>query len=214
LFLVHLRAMLAPVIVAAVTLGSGAPCRADLVISAPNLTVDPGSSGSFDVLITSNGGTFYVAADDIELTLSGLSTVSFTNISINTATPYIYGSSSATLFGSPFIVNLSPNDVEGVDYLFTSGAQTINAGDTFGLMNVQYTVASNAVAGTSGTLGIGPDTLLSDATGLTVAVTPQAGSITIGVASVPEPSTVILLLIGCGAVLVGSARSRRVRSNP
>ena len=49
-------------------LGVGAPCRADLVIKAPNLTVAPGSSGSFDVLITSTGGTFSVAGDDIELT--------------------------------------------------------------------------------------------------------------------------------------------------
>ncbi len=102
--------MLAPAIVAMVAVGVEAPCRADLVIEATNLTVTPGSSGSFDVLITSTGGTFSVAADDIELTLSGLSSVSFTNISINTITPYIYGASSASLFGSTFMVNLSPND--------------------------------------------------------------------------------------------------------
>ncbi len=89
----YLRAMLAPVIVAAVAFGADIPCRAGLIIEAPNLTVTPGSSGSFDVLITSTGGAFSVAGDDIELTLTGLSSVSFTGISIDTVTPYIYGRS-------------------------------------------------------------------------------------------------------------------------
>ncbi len=131
---------------------------------------------------------------------------------LNTVTSYIYGSNSASLFGSTFIVNLSPNDVEAVDYLYPTGAQTINSGDVFGLLNVQYTVAADAVRGSSGTLGIGPDTLLSDATGAIVPFTLQSGSITIGTASIPEPSSVILLTIGCAAVVVRSARRRSARS--
>jgi hypothetical protein len=206
------RGYLGGVLVVAAALGLGAPCRADLVIEAPNLTVAPGSSGSFDVLIESTGGTFSVAGDDIELTLSGLNSVSFTGISINTVTPYIYGTSSASLNGSTFIINVSSNDVEAFDYMFPTGSQTINTGDVFGLLNVQYTVASNAVVGTSGTLGIGPDTSLSDASGAGVSFTPQAGSITIGTSTIPEPSSVILLAIGCAAVVVRSARKRSARS--
>ncbi len=203
--------MLAPVIVAAVAFGADTPCRAGLIIEAPNLTVSPGSAGSFDVLITSTGGAFSVAGDDIELTLTGLSSVTFTGISVATVTPYIYGALSAALSGSTFIVNLSPNDVEGIDFVLSSGATTIGAGDFFGLLDVEYTVASNAVGGSTGTLGIGADTFLSDATGAPVSFTSQGGSITI--ASVPEPSAMSLLAVGGGAVMVGCVRRRRARSN-
>jgi hypothetical protein len=199
----HLRGVLVLATVVAAALGVGAPCRADLVIEAPNLTVTPGSTGSFDVLIASTGGTFSVAADDIELDLSGLSSVSFTGISINTVTPYIYGTNSASLNGSTFIINVSSNDVEAFDFLFPTGAQTIDTtppNNVFGLLNVQYTVASNAAAGTSGTLSIGPDTSLSDANGNNVLFTPQSGSITIAGATIPEPSSVLMLAIGLAGV--------------
>ncbi len=203
--------MLAPAIVATIALGFGASCRADLVIEAPNLTVNPGSSGSFDVLITSTGGSFNVASDTVELSLTGLSSVSFTNVSIATATPYIYGALSATTAGSTFTFSTFPGtQFETFDFLLSTGAQTINTGDTFGLVNVQYSVAANATPGSSGTLAFGPDTSLADATGLPVAFTPLGGSITI--ASIPEPSAMILLAIGCAAVVAvaGSARRRRV----
>ncbi len=95
--------------------------------------------------------------------------------------------------------------------MYPSGAQTINAGNFFGLLNVQYTVASSAVGGSSGTLGIGPDTLLAQADGTVDGFTTPSGGGSITISSIPEPSAVILLAIGCGAVVVGSARGRRVR---
>jgi hypothetical protein len=197
----------------AVTLGIDAPCRADLVIEAPNVSVAPGSSGSFDVLITSTGGSFSVASDTIELALNGLNGVSFTGVSIATAAPYIYGANSATLQGSTFTFSTFPGtQFEAFDFLFPAGAQTINPGDVFGLVNVQYSVAANAVLGASGTLAIGPDTSLADAGGNAVLFTSQNGSITISTSSIPEPSAVILLGIGCAAVVVRSARKRPARS--
>lgn len=206
------RAVHALVTAAALALIISAPCRADLVIVAPTVTAAAGSSGSFDVLIMSTGGSFSVAADDIELTLTGASGVSFTGISINTVTPYIYGTSSASLNGSTFIVNLSPNDVEALDYMYPSGSQTIDpTTGAFGLLNVQYTVASNAAPGT-GTLAIGADTLLSDASGNTVSFSSQSG--TFAVLSIPEPASAILLAIGCAAVVTHSSRKRSARSKP
>ena len=95
----YLRSLRAALVVVAAALGSGASCRADLVITAPNVAVAPGSSGSFDVLITSTGGTFNVASDTVELSLLGLSGVTFTGVSIDTVTPYIYGALSATTAG-------------------------------------------------------------------------------------------------------------------
>jgi hypothetical protein len=204
----HLRAMLALVI----ALGIDASCEAGLVVEAPNITVAPGSSGSFDLLITSTGGTFEVASDTVELSLTGLSNVSFTNVSINTAVPYIYGANSATTAGSTFTFSTFPGtSFETFDFLLTLGAQTINPGDVFGLVDVQYSVAANATPGASGSLAFGPDTALADAAGNNVVFTAQNGSITISSTAVPEPSTLSLLAVGCATVLVGSAMRRCAR---
>jgi hypothetical protein len=208
-----LRFVLSLPIVVAITLATSAPCRAGLVIEAPNVTVAPGSSGSFDVLITSTSGTFSVASDIVELSLNGLSGVSFTSVSIATATPYIYGGNSATTQGSTFTFSTFPgNQLETFDFLFPSGAQTIGPGDTFGLVNVQYSVAANAIPGATGALTFGPDTGLADASGNNVSFTGQNGSITVFSAAVPEPSAVVLLTIGCAAVVASSARKRSATS--
>jgi PEP-CTERM motif len=205
----HVRAMLALVI----ALGIDASCQAGLVVEAPNITAAPGSSGSFDLLITSTGGSFEVASDVVELSLTGLSNVSFTNVSINTTAPYIYGANSATTAGSTFTFSTFPGtQFETFDFLLTLGAQTINPGDFFGLVDVQYSVAANATPGASGALAFGPDTSLADASGNNVVFTAQNGSITISSSTtIPEPSTVILLAVGCTTVLVGSARRRFAR---
>ena len=197
----------------AVALGIDASCQAGLVIEAPNITVAPGSAGSFDVLITSTGGSFDVASDTVELSLTGLSGVSFTNVSIATVTPYIYGALSATTAGSTFTFSTFPGtQFEVFDFILTLGAVTIGPGDVFGLVNVQYSVAANATPGASGTLTFGPDTSLADAAGGNVDFTAQNGSITISSSSaVPEPSGAILLAVGCATVMVGSGRRRCAR---
>ncbi|HEX3447175.1 MAG TPA: PEP-CTERM sorting domain-containing protein [Isosphaeraceae bacterium] len=196
----------------AVALGIGASCQAGLVVEAPNITAAPGSSGSFDVLITSTAGSFGVASDTVDLSLTGLSGVSFTNVSIATATPYIYGANSATTVGSTFTFSTFPGtQFETFDFILTLGAQTINSGEVFGLVNVQYSVAANATPGATGTLTFGPDTMLSDAAGNNVDFTAPNGSITISSSAVPEPSGMILLAVGCATVLVGSARRRFAR---
>jgi hypothetical protein len=208
-----LRFVLSLPIVVAITLATSAPCRAGLVVEAPNVTVAPGSSGSFDVLITSTGGTFNVASDTVELSLLGLSGVTFTGVSIDTVTPYIYGALSATTAGSTFTFSTFPGtQFETFDFILSTGATTIGPGDSFGLVNVQYSVAADAVVGSSGALTFGPDTSLADPTGLPVAFTPQNGSITVTGAVIPEPSSVALMAIGCAAIVVSSARKRRMRS--
>jgi hypothetical protein len=208
-----LRGLLTALVVVAAALGSGGSCRADLVITAPNVPVAPGSSGSFDVLITSTGGTFNVASDTVELSLLGLSGVTFTGVSIDTVTPYIYGALSATTAGSTFTFSTFPGtQFETFDFILSTGATTIGPGDSFGLVNVQYSVAADAVVGSSGALTFGPDTSLADATGLPVAFTAQNGSITIATSAIPEPSGVTLLTIGCAAIAWFSARKRSART--
>ena len=209
----HLRSCARRANCGAAAFGTGAPCRADLVIEAPNLTVAPGSSGSFDVLITSTGGTFAVASDIVELSLTGLSGVSFTGVSIATVTPYIYGGNSATTQGSTFTFSTFPGtQFEALDFLYPSGAQTISSGGYLRPGERPVFGRRRCDAGASGSLAFGPDTSLADASGNNVSFTAQNGSITISTSSIPEPSTVILLAIGCAAVALRSARRRSARS--
>ena len=194
-----------------IALGIDASCQAGLVIEAPNITVGPGSAGSFDVLIRSTADSFTVASDTVELSLTGLSGVSFTSVSIATVTPYIYGANSATTAGSTFTFSTFPGtQFEVFDFLFPSGAQTIAPPQVFGLVNVQYSVAANATPGASGALAFGPDTSLADANANNVDFTAPNGSITISSsAAVPEPSTLVtatLALLG-GFLLIRSKRS-------
>jgi hypothetical protein len=208
-----LRFVLSLPIVVAITLATSAPCRAGLVVEAPNVTVAPGSSGEFDVLITSTGGTFNVASDTVELSLLGLSGVTFTGVSIDTVTPYIYGALSATTAGSTFTFSTFPGaQFETFDFILSTGATTIGPGATFGLVNVQYSVAADAIPGATGALTFGPDTGLADASGNNVSFTAQNGSINVFSAAVPEPSAVVLLTIGCAAVVASSARKRSATS--
>jgi hypothetical protein len=206
------RMALAMAIVVGAIFWTDAPCLAELVISAPNVSVAPGSSGSFDVLVTSTGGSFQVASDTVELSLNGLTGVSITGVSIATATePYVYGANSATTQGSTFTFSTFPGtQFETFDFLVPAGAQTIDSGDSFGLVNVQYSVAADATGGSTGSLTFGPDTSLADASGNNVGFDSQSGSITIS--SVPEPSGLTLLAIGCAAIVACSARNRRARS--
>jgi hypothetical protein len=211
--LIHFSSFVRAMLPLAIALGIDVSCRADLVIEAPNLTVAPGSSGSFDVLITSTGGTFSVASDTVELSLLGLSGVTFTGVSIDTVTPYIYGALSATTAGSTFTFSTFPGtQFETFDFILSTGATTIGPGDSFGLVNVQYSVAADATPGATGPLTIGPDTSLADAAGLPVSFTAQNGSVTVAVTAIPEPSAAILLAMGCATIVVVSAKKRTARS--
>ena len=87
-------------------------------------------------------------------------------------------------------------------------ATTIGPGDSFGLVNIQYSVAADAVGGSSGALAFGPDTSIADPTDLPVALTAQNGSITVVTAAIPGPSSVALMAIGCAALAISSARGR------
>jgi hypothetical protein len=100
-------------VILAMSLGPAVSCRAaGLVIQAPDLTVAPGSSGSFDVLLVNTnaagGASFGVSLDSLELALSGPAAVAFTNVTIDTVVPYIYPISATTLPGSnPFSFDVS-----------------------------------------------------------------------------------------------------------
>ena len=169
--------------------GPAVSCRAaGLVIQAPDLMVTPGSSGSFDVLLTNTnaagGASYGVSLDSLDLALSGSPGIAFTNVTINTIVPYIYTVSATTLPGSdPLNFGITfPNtgftvgDSDGASPFF----QTVNPGDTFGLANVSYTVSST-FSGTDtitiASLNVG--TSLSDIDGNAIPFTATNGSISL-----------------------------------
>ena len=188
-------------------------CRAaGLVIQAPDLMVTPGSSGSFDVLLTNTnaagGASFGVSLDSLDLALSGSPGIAFTNVTIDTVAPYIYTVSATTLPGSdPLNFGIAfPNtgftvaDSDGASPFF----QTVNPGDTFGLANVSYSVSptfSGADSITIASLNVG--TSLSDINGNAIPFTATNGSFSLS--TIPEPSSMFLaataVLIGIGAVV-------------
>ena len=192
-------------LVAAASLGAGSACRAaGLVISAPPLTASPGSSGSFDVLLTNSGTTSVdVSTDSFQLGLSGPVDASFTGVSINTVAPYIYVTSGTTVpGGAPLSLDTFPNTgFTASDSEFAApGFRVVMPGQSFGLANVSFSI--------SATTPNGLDTLsflnvsLTDINGADIPVTTSNGSIQVGPAVIPEPSTLIqattALLIGLG----------------
>ena len=199
------------------SLGVASPCRAGgLVIEAPNLTVTPGSSGSFDVLLVNTnaagGASYGVSLDGLDLALSGPAGVSFTDVTINTTVPYIYSTSSTTLPGSdPLDFGIAfPNtgftvaDADGASPFF----QTVNPGDQFGLANVSYSVSpSFSGADTIAIASLNVGTSLSDINGNPIPFTAMNGSI--ATSSIPEPSTLIQAMAAVGIGLGAFWRRRR-----
>jgi hypothetical protein len=175
------------------TLGSAGTGRADgLVMEAPNLIAAPGSSGSFDVLLVNTnpagGASFDVAADSLGLSLSGLLSVTFTDVSINTvAAPYIYVTSGTTVPGGPPLsLDAFPNtQFTAADSEFAApGFRVVNPGDTFGLAHVSFAISPTTLFGRDTIAFVTTATLLSDQNGNTIPFSLVNGSISV----VPEPA--------------------------
>jgi hypothetical protein len=205
------------------TLGRDVPCSAQgLVIEAPNITATAGSTGSFDLLLVntnpSGGGSFDVAADSLQLSLTGPLTVTFTDVSINTIVPYIYVTSGTTQGGGPLSLDTFPNtQFTASDSEFAApGFRTINPGDVFGLGHVSFAVDSSTPNGVDSiVISSGAATSLSDENGNAIPFSIQNGSIQVGPSIIPEPAA---LTQGTTAALVGlgafwwQRRRRRARA--
>jgi hypothetical protein len=192
-----------------VAVGNGVPCRAaGLVLEAPNLAAAAGSSGSFDVLLVNTnpaGGISYdIAADSFQLTLSGPLSITFTDVSINTITPYIYVTSATTEGGGPLSLDTFPNtQFTASDSEFAaSGFRPVDPDTTFGLAHVSYAVSPTSPFGTD-TIAFGSlATSLSDEAGNAIPFTISNGSISVVAAVIPEPSA---LTEAAAAAFIGLA---------
>jgi len=190
-------------------LGIADPSRAGLIIEAPTITAAPGQSGSFDILIYSTGGSYQVAADTIELSLSGLAGVSLTDVSIATTTSYLFVDPGVTNGGGPFSLDAFPNTAfQAADSEFGSlGYVQIDPGVKFGIAHVSFLVDPGAALGERGLI-LGAGTSLSDINGDPIGFEAIDGVVNV----VPEPSTVVLVSVGMLCSLA-YARKRGLRGD-
>ena len=194
----------------ALLLGAAAsPARADLVITAQDSSASAGGTGSFDVTLRNTGTTdVNVSGFQVELSLPGGSGIHFTDANRTTVLPYLFAAAPGPggLNGDP--LNSFPNtDFVGSDNYFAApGSAPIMAGDTLGLMHVIYTVDPGVTPGMITVTLVpfddttGGGTLLTDVTGRSLAASLVNGTIT--VRGVPEPSTILLIGLGGGLILL------------
>lgn len=202
---------------------------AGLVMSISNSSISaaPGSTGSFEVLLTDTNTTgttpFYIASDFVDLTSSN-SLVKFTGASINTSIdPYIFAGQSLvgnSGLGFNFVINpttmpLPGTEIQAQDSAYSANPPavyaTLKSGETLSLGVFSYSVSASAASGTSSDIKIGILSQLTDnsASPININFTTQNATITVSsTGTVPEPSTA---LMGMLAVTMGivAARCRR-----
>jgi hypothetical protein len=183
--------------------------RADGILSAQSVVATPGSSSnSLDIDLTNSGPS----AITIAAFSFGISTanpdISFTDANISTTAPYIFGGNS--LFGPDLTGPTSGQSLITSDiFSIPLSGITLNSGTTVGLGHIIFDVAGTATGGVFPvSFASFPATSLSDPDGNDISIdTFLSGQITITTATVPEPSSSLLLL--AGIVLVVGARAKR-----
>lgn len=224
--LTRFRFALIPLAAVALALcGFATPARAGLIIQALDATVAPGGTGSFDVVLKDDGGTFQISGFTVEVAVTAGSGVTFTaadTLTDSTKEPYLFGTYQssplpfATDPANPGVAASFPNNdfVAGDVSMTSPGFVTLNSGDILGLAHVSFSVDSGVPVGDTiaVTIVTGGNTSLADDSGAPVAFSPSDG--TIKVAATPEPSSLVLGGIGLlGLAIYARARSY-VRGRP
>jgi hypothetical protein len=188
------------------------PARADIVLSIESVTGAPGSTGTFDVLLTNTGPSDQnIAAFNFELTTADTN-ITFTDVTTSTTTaPYIFPPASS-LFGPDITTFAIGQTVEAGDVDDTLAGTDIASGATYGLGNVTYSIDPLASNGDIAEIDFAayPQTSLSDNNLNNVDFTAESGTITVQTSTIPEPSAAFDIIL-FGAWLISR---RRVRSNP
>lgn len=180
--------------------------RADLIFSVNDVTAAAGSSGNttLEVSLTNDGSvaTPAIAAFQFQLTVPAASGVTFVAADILTANhPYLFGADTST---PPLSFDAFPNTAFTASdlYSITNGGVVLGAQQTFGLGRVTFDVAPSAS-------GVVPVTFVP---GLTEVLDPNGRPIdlnyrfvdgSIRVSAVPEPSSLVLVLLGGAPLLFG-----------
>lgn len=166
--------------------------------------------GSFDVILSSNDGSYGVGGFSVELAVAASSGVLFTGASTATTTvPYLFG----TLQTPPLTFATFPTtDFIASDSDASSpGFRTLASNGSFGLEHVTYSVTPGTAAGPIpvsilGVAGGAPTTQIDDINGTPFSFIPFNGTITF--ATVPEPASLALSEVAL-SIALGAALSRR-----
>lgn len=206
------RMIMAALAAALILVDAAAPARAGLVVSVLNARAAPGGSGSFDVTIENTGPEpIPFVAFQFELSVEPTSGVHFTDATRDTKATYVFAAAPGPF---PFSYDNFPNvDLSTWDVYNSSSPENpmLGVGETFGLEHVAFSVDPGAPFESVGVsilpydYGTGDGTLLlfNDSGRFSLDYTAVNGTIRV---ALPEPSTLLLAVIGGGLLLFRMAR--------
>lgn len=201
-------------VIALSTIGTiPATSRAEFIVSAETVTAAPGNTGFVQILLTNAFATSETLSSfSVDIALGGTGG-QFTGVDDQTSLAYVFdGFGTGTLTFDTFPnAGFILSDIS----LNTDGFVTLSAGQTVGLGRIAYEVDSNAAEGLRPiTFITGPTTLFTDAANNVYAdsdISLHSGGITVqgSASAVPEPSAVVLFVIGSGCGLFFAWRKRQ-----
>lgn len=184
----------------------GMQLHASLILSAGSVNVLAGSTGNtIDISLTNTGpASLVIGGFSLQVSVSGTA-VTFNSVSDATASPYIFAGHSA--FGPDIATNVSGQMASASDLFDVPlSGTTVDAGTTFGLADIIFSVAPQTPPGTYPvTIGVFPSSSISDPGGNNISINSlTTGQITI--TGVPEPGpffeTGMTLLLALPALLI------------
>jgi hypothetical protein len=204
---------------ALLALGTSTARAGTLDIVVESTSALPGTAGQFDVLLVNNSASAVtVAGFSVDVLLTDTTFVTFTAIDNLTVAPYIFSITGS--FDGGFVGQTLLEEVAGNDLAATAG-QVVNPGETWGLAHISYMVDSSAPLGTAVSMVLEEfpqnSSLIPGGTSLTDAAGAQIlfsglgsnGTITVGVPTIPEPTSVTLLATSGVIFLAGRGIARR-----
>jgi hypothetical protein len=196
--------------------GSASASPISVSVFVQSVTANPGDTGDeFELTVTNTGGSdvtiggfgFGVSLSDPDVTLTDATDTTALN-------PYLFQGNS--LFGPDILASTDEASLfaSDIDADFGSGV-TLNPGDSYGLGQVYFNVAADALPGVYAiTLSEDPAaTDFSDASGENSIpiLAFNSGQITVADSSAPEPSTWLLFGAALATLQLGRSRRNRLR---
>ena len=189
------------------TLCAGA-ARADFIISAPDISAAPGSSGSFEILLSATGSSAAnIGAFSFDISTAG------SNLAFTGATPtggaarYIFaGDSFVAINGFPFATRTG-QELTASDLSNNGVPVFVAAPNVFSLGTVLYSISPSAASGLLPITFSISGTSLSSPSGQGVPFTTANGQITI----TPEPTEITLLVAALGVLALRRVWHRQGR---